>query len=146
RAAGVRGHPRLTPFHELETVREHTCNDRSVGSAAEGARMSALADAIRRGRPRLDLTRESPFAGLHRRHASVVDVVAQSVTATAQAAVMLMHPDAPFGRSSSLAFTELVLTVGLVVAVALVIGMLSRRISSTGSLYTYTTRGLGPWA
>ncbi|NYE19324.1 APC family permease [Microbacterium immunditiarum] len=108
--------------------------------------MSALADAIRRGRPRLDLTRESPFAGLHRRHASVVDVVAQSIAATAPAGVMLVHPGAQFGRSGSLAFTELVLTVGLVVAVALVIGMFSRRISSTGSLYTFTTRGLGPWA
>ncbi len=108
--------------------------------------MSALADAIRRGRPRLDLTRESPFAGLHRRHASVVDVVAQSVAATAPAGVMLVHPGALFGRSGSLAFTELVLTVGLVIAVALVVGMFSRRISSTGSLYTFTTRGLGPWA
>lgn len=108
--------------------------------------MSALADAIRRGRPRLDLTRESPFAGLHRRHASVVDVVAQSIAATAPAGVMLVHPGALFGRSGSLAFTELLLTVGLVVAVALVVGMFSRRISSTGSLYTFTTRGLGPWA
>lgn len=108
--------------------------------------MSALADAIRRGRPRLDLTRDSPFAGLRRRHASVVDVVAQSIAATAPAGVMLVHPGALFGRSGSLAFTELLLTVGLVIAVALVIGLFSRRISSTGSLYTFTTRGLGPWA
>src|SRR4051794_27487147 len=101
--------------------------------------MSALAEAIRRREPRRDLGL-SPFAGLRRRHASTVDVVAQSIAATAPAGVLLVHPGALFGRSGSFAFLDIALTIALVAAVALIIGMFSRRISSTGSLYTFTTR------
>ncbi|WP_404434088.1 APC family permease [Microbacterium lacus] len=106
--------------------------------------MSALADAIKRGRPRTDLGETSPFTGLHRRHARTVDVIAQSVAATAPAGVLLIHPGALYGRSGSFAFFDIVLTLTLVIAVALVIGMFARRISSTGSLYTFAARGLGP--
>lgn len=108
--------------------------------------MSALADAIRRGRPRTDLGEVSPFAGLRRRHASTVDVVAQSVAATAPAGVLLIHPSAMYARSGSFAFLDVVITVTLVLSIALVLGMFARRISSTGSLYTFAARGLGPYA
>ena len=106
--------------------------------------MSALADAIRRGRPRNELGSSSPLAGLHRRHARTVDVIAQSVAATAPAGVLLVQPGALYASSGSLAFLDVVLTVALVLMVALVIGMFARRLSSTGSLYTFAARGLGP--
>lgn len=106
--------------------------------------MSALADAIRRGRPRSDLDRQSPFHGLRRRHAGTVDVMAQSVAATAPAGVLLVHPGSLSERTGSFAFLDLIVTVALVMGIALVIGIFARRISSTGSLYTYAARGLGP--
>ena len=105
--------------------------------------MSALADAIRQGRPRTDLGGSSPFSGLRRRHARTVDVVAQSVAATAPAGVLLIHPGALYERSGSFAFLDIAITITLVVGVALVIGMFARRVASTGSLYTFAARGLG---
>lgn len=108
--------------------------------------MSALADAIRHARPGRELGHASPLAGLHRRHARTVDVVAQSVAATAPAGVLLVQPGSLYGRAGSSAFLDVALTVGLVLLVALVIGMFARRLSSTGSIYTFTARGLGPRA
>lgn len=105
--------------------------------------MSALADAIRQARTRTDLGPSSPFAGLRRRHARTVDVVAQSVAATAPAGVLLIHPAAAYARSGSFAFLDIAITITLVVGVALVIGMFARRVASTGSLYTFAARGLG---
>lgn len=107
--------------------------------------MSALADAIKRARPRTDLGPTSPFAGLRRRHARTIDVIAQSVAATAPAGVLLIHPGALYARSGSFAFLDIAITITLVIAVALVIGMFARRVSSTGSLYTFAARGLGPY-
>ena len=104
---------------------------------------SALADAIEQARPRNDLGTSSPFAGLRRRHAHTVDVVAQSVAATAPAGVLLIHPAAAYARSGSFAFLDIAITITLVVGVGLVIGMFARRIASTGSLYTFAVRGLG---
>lgn len=108
--------------------------------------MSALAEAIRRGRPRTDVATTSPFGGLRRRHARTIDVVAQSVGAMAPAAVLLVHPSALSSGSGSFAFLDIVVAAVLVVAIAGVVGVFSRRISSTGSLYTYAARGLGPFA
>lgn len=108
--------------------------------------MSALAEAIRRARPRTDLGESSPFAGLRRRHARTIDVVAQSVAATAPAGVLLIHPGAAFARSGSFAFVDIAITITLIVGVALVIGMFARRVTSTGSLYTFAARGLGTHA
>lgn len=105
--------------------------------------MSALADAISKAHPRADLGASSPFAGLRRRHAHTVDVVAQSVAATAPAGVLLVHPAAAYARSGSFGFFDIAITIALVIAVALVIGMFARRITSTGSLYTFAARGLG---
>lgn len=108
--------------------------------------MSALKEAIRRARPRTDVAASSPFGGLKRRHARTVDVVAQSVGAIAPAGVLLIHPSVLLDRSGSFAFLDVVLAVALVGAIAGVVGIFSRRISSTGSLYTFTARGLGPIA
>lgn len=108
--------------------------------------MSALADAISRARPRGDLDASSPFAGLRRRHAHTVDVVAQSVAATAPAGVLLVHPAAAYARSGSFGFVDIAITITLVIGVGLVIGMFARRIASTGSLYTFAARGLGTHA
>ncbi|WP_019178803.1 APC family permease [Microbacterium yannicii] len=105
--------------------------------------MSALADAIMHARTRTDLGARSPFAGLRRRHARTVDVVAQSVAATAPAGVLLIHPAAAYARSGSFAFVDIAITITLVAGVALVIGIFARRVASTGSLYTFAARGLG---
>lgn len=107
--------------------------------------MNALKEAIRRARPRTDVDAASPFGGLRRRHASTVDVVAQSVAAIAPAGVLLVHPSVIYAGSGSFAFVYVVIAVALVGALVGVVGVFSRRISSTGSLYTYVSRGLGPF-
>lgn len=106
--------------------------------------MSALAEAIRRKAPKADLGQQSAFAGLRRRSAGTVDVVAQSVAATAPAGVLLIQPGALWARNESLAYLNLAVTIALVLGVGLAIGMFARRVSSAGSVYTFVVRGLGP--
>lgn len=88
----------------------------------------------------------SPVAGLHRRRLGTWEVTAQSVSAVAPTAAVTSSPalvGAVAGGSTVLAFA---LATVLMLMVAYCISQCARRISTAGSLYTFTAQGLGPRA
>ncbi len=108
--------------------------------------MQALGRAIAERRPVAGLDSTSPLHGLRRRSVGTWDVVAQSIAAIAPAGVVLVNPITMAGRAGSWAFVVMAFTVAMVVLLAAAIAVFARRIASTGSLYTFVTRGLGPVA
>ena len=108
--------------------------------------MQALERAIAEHIPVAGLSRTSPLTGLRRRRAGAVDVAAQSVAGVAPAGVALVNPGAVGSEAGPFAVVAVLATVALVGLLATTIAMFARRIASTGSLYTFTTRGLGPTA
>lgn len=108
--------------------------------------MRALERAIAEREPLAGLDATSPLHGLRRRNIGGWDVVAQSVAAVAPAGVVLLNPIALGQRTGSFAFVSLVITLAVVMLFAMTISVFARRIASTGSLYTFVVRGLGPVA
>ncbi|GAA4195972.1 hypothetical protein GCM10022219_21870 [Microbacterium oryzae] len=102
--------------------------------------MRALSKAIRQAEPLAGLE-DSPFRALRRTRARTIDVVAQSVAAAAPAGVLAFHTgamgDGPYG------LVELAVAVPLMLAVGVVLGVFTRRLASTGAVYTFVARGLG---
>ncbi len=90
------------------------------------------------------LRRTSPVDGLRRRRLGPVQVLAQSVSATAPAAAMATAPalgTAGGGTPSVLAY---VLATAVVLLVASGVRQFARRMVAPGSLYSFTAKGLGP--
>ncbi|MFT4081884.1 MAG: APC family permease [Nocardioides sp.] len=88
----------------------------------------------------------SAMAGLERRVIGFVDVLAQSVGAVAPTAAAAATPALVAGQAGgSLLFCMLVAWL-LVAGVAYAVGQFTRRMRAPGSLYTFTTNGLGPHA
>lgn len=108
--------------------------------------MRALERAIAERQPLAGLDATSPLHGLRRRSVGGWDVAAQSVAAVAPAGVMLVNPVALGQRTGSFAFVSLVVTLAIALVLAVTISLFARRIASTGSLYTFVVRGLGPVA
>ncbi|WP_022894648.1 APC family permease [Agromyces subbeticus] len=108
--------------------------------------MRALERAIAERQPIAGLETTSPVHGLRRRTIGGWDVTGQSVAAVAPAGVVLVNPLALGERAGSFAFVSLLVTLGIAVLLALTISVFARRIASTGSLYTFVARGLGPVA
>jgi amino acid transporter len=86
----------------------------------------------------------SPVAGLRRRRLGPLEVLAQSVAATAPAAAMATSPGQAFSLAGAppSAVAYLVATV-LVLLVSSCVGQFSRRMVAPGSLYSFTAKGLG---
>jgi len=86
----------------------------------------------------------SPVAGLRRRGLSMVEVLAQSVSALAPSAAVVAVP--PFVMVQAGAATLPVLVVGtaLVVLVGWCLTAFARRMAAVGGVYSYTAKGLGP--
>jgi amino acid transporter len=86
----------------------------------------------------------SPVAGLRRRRLGPLEVLAQSVAATAPAAAMATSPGQAFALAGAppSALAYLVATV-LVLLVSSCVGQFSRRMVAPGSLYSFTAKGLG---
>lgn len=86
----------------------------------------------------------SPVAGLRRRRLGPLEVLAQSVAATAPAAAMATSPGQAFSLAgappSALAYLAATL---LVLLVSSCVGQFSRRMVAPGSLYSFTAKGLG---
>ena len=108
--------------------------------------MGALERAIAERQPLAGLDSTSPLHGLRRRNIGAWDAAAQSVAAVAPAGVVLVNPLALGQRAGSSAFVSLVITLIIAVLLAVTISVFARRMASTGSLYTFVTRGLGPVA
>ncbi len=86
----------------------------------------------------------SPVAGLRRRRLGPLEVLAQSVAATAPAAAMATSPGQAFSLAGAppSALAYLVATV-LVLLVSSCVGQFTRRMVAPGSLYSFTAKGLG---
>ncbi|KHK99437.1 amino acid transporter [Microbacterium mangrovi] len=108
--------------------------------------MTALERAIARPAPVRDFAGRSPLDGLDRRSVGFVDVLAQSVAAVAPSAAattMILLVSGVAGDQTVLS----VLLAGLVaLLVARTVGEFARRMVTSGSLYTYAAKGLGPVA
>jgi len=85
----------------------------------------------------------SPMAGLERRAVGMVDVLAQSVGATAPTAAATTVPALIAGQTGGSVLGCLVLAWVLAGLVNFALGQFTRRMRAPGSLYTFTTRGLG---
>ncbi|WP_395245164.1 APC family permease [Agromyces sp. MMS24-K17] len=105
--------------------------------------MQALERAIAQRVPVEGLARTSPLGGLRRRRVGAVDVAAQSVAAVAPAGVALTNPSSVGHEAGAFAVLAVLTTVVVVVMLAATVSVFARRIASTGSLYTFATRGLG---
>lgn len=105
--------------------------------------MQALGRAIVERTPVEGLAQESPLGGLRRRDATRVDVIAQSVAAVAPAGVALVNPDELQTQAGSFTMLAALTTVIVVVLLAVTLNLFARRVTSAGSLYTFTVLGLG---
>ena len=105
--------------------------------------MQALERAIAQRVPVEGVARTSPLSGLRRRRVGAVDVAAQSVAAVAPAGVALINPGTVGREAGPFAVVAVLTTVVVVVMLAATVSVFARRIASTGSLYTFATRGLG---
>ncbi|MEU2349856.1 APC family permease [Modestobacter sp. NPDC049651] len=92
------------------------------------------------------LARVSPVAGLHRRRLPFVEVLAQSVSALAPSAAMVTTPAIVLAGSGVATLPALVAATLLVLLVAGCVAVFARRLAAVGGVYTYTARGLGPFA
>jgi amino acid transporter len=86
----------------------------------------------------------SPVTGLRRRRLGPLEVLAQSVAATAPAAAMATSPGQAFALAGAppSALAYLAATV-VVLLVSSSVGQFSRRMVAPGSLYSFTAKGLG---
>jgi amino acid transporter len=90
------------------------------------------------------LPERSPMSGLERRSLRSVDVLAQSVAAIAPTAAAATLPAFIGAQSGGSAFVCLLFAWLLVAGVVHVVGQFTRRVAAPGSLYSFTTMGLGP--
>lgn len=92
---------------------------------------------------RAQVAETSPMIGLQRRAVGFVDVLAQSVGATAPTAAAATIPAMVAGQTGGSVLGCLVLAWILVGLVGVVLGEFSRRMRAPGSLYTFAVKGLG---
>jgi len=86
----------------------------------------------------------SPMAGLKWRAIGFVDVLAQSVGAIAPTAAAASTPALVVGQTGGALLLCLLLAWLLVGGVSAAIKQFTQRMRAPGSLYTFTTKGLGP--
>ncbi|MFT4307696.1 MAG: APC family permease [Microbacterium sp.] len=108
--------------------------------------MTALERAISRPDPVHDFGSRAPMHGLDRRSVPFVDVLAQSVSAVAPSAAATTVVLLVAGVSAQVTVLAVAIAGVLSLLVARTISQFARRFAATGSLYTYTARGLGPAA
>lgn len=108
--------------------------------------MTALDRAIRSPEPVREFGSRSPLHGLDRRSVGFVDVMAQSVAAVAPAAAATTVTLLVAGVSPGSVVIAILIAGVLSLLVARSIGQFARRFASSGALYTYAARGLGPAA
>ena len=106
----------------------------------------ALREAIDNPQRIKGVGRHSPVAGLDRRSVGFVDVLAQSVSAVAPSAASTTVPVMVAATAGSTTVWAIGAAMLLCMIVASTVNQFARRISSTGSLYTFVAKGLGPAA
>lgn len=108
--------------------------------------MTALERAIARPDPVADFGARSPMHGLDRRAVGFADVLAQSVSAVAPSAAATTVVLLVAGISPAVTVPAILVAAVLSLLIARTVSQFARRFAATGSLYTYTARGLGPGA
>jgi amino acid transporter len=101
-----------------------------------GARRRALAR----------LPARSPVAGLRRRGLAFPEVLAQSVSALAPSAAMVVVPSIVLVESGAATLPAFVAATALVLLVGWCLTQFGRRMAAVGGTYSYTAKGLGPVA
>ncbi|MGD8193222.1 APC family permease [Herbiconiux sp. P18] len=105
--------------------------------------MTALERAIAHPVPVPGVGSRSPVDGLQRRSVGFVDVLAQSVSAVAPSAAATTMPVLVAGAAGGATVWALAAAMLISLLVAATVNQFTRRIASTGSLYTYVSQGLG---
>ncbi|WP_255461195.1 APC family permease [Glaciihabitans sp. INWT7] len=90
--------------------------------------------------------RRSPVSGLARRSIGFVDVLAQSVSAVAPSAAAITIPSIVAAVAGNGTLWAVVGALLLSLLVATTVNQFTRRMSATGSLYTFVSKGLGTGA
>lgn len=108
--------------------------------------MTALERAIAKPHPVHDFAARSPLHGLERRSVGFADVVAQSVAAVAPTAAALTVILMMSGIAGNGTLIAVAVATVLALLVATTMNQFARRLAASGSVYTYTARGLGPTA
>ncbi|QGF23052.1 APC family permease [Raineyella fluvialis] len=104
--------------------------------------MRSLQDEIASPTPAPQFATSSPLAGLRRRSLRPVDALAGSIAASAPTAAGLTLPPLLLQHSGAQAWIAVLLAAGLALAMALLVGVFARRLSGSGSLYTYVAQSV----
>lgn len=88
----------------------------------------------------------SPLAGLARRRVGFQDVLAQSVSAVAPSAAATTIPSLVAAAAGAATVWAIAAAMVLALLVGGTVNVFTRRMASTGSLYTFVAKGLGPGA
>ncbi|WP_448627640.1 APC family permease [Geodermatophilus sp. URMC 64] len=94
--------------------------------------------------PDVQLPARSPVAGLRRRRLSFAEVLAQSVSALAPSAAMVVVPSIVLVESGAATLPAFVAATALVLLVGWCLTQFGRRMAAVGGTYSYTAKGLGP--
>lgn len=92
----------------------------------------------------LHLPATSPVAGLRRRRLSFLEVLAQSVSALAPSAAMVVVPSIVLVESGSATLPAFAAATALVLLIGWCLTQFGRRMAAVGGTYSYTAKGLGP--
>jgi len=106
--------------------------------------MTALERAIARPAPVHEFGATSPLEGLDRRSVGFGDVLAQSVAAVAPSAAATTVILLVAGVAGGATVPAVIVAALIALLVARTVNQFARRMVTSGSLYTYAARGLGP--
>ena len=90
------------------------------------------------------LPRRSPVEGLRRRRLSFAEVLAQSVSALAPTAAMVVVPSIVLVEAGAATLPAFVVATALVLLIGWCLTQFGRRMAAVGGTYSYTAKGLGP--
>ncbi|SDC60216.1 amino acid/polyamine/organocation transporter, APC superfamily (TC 2.A.3) [Geodermatophilus telluris] len=90
------------------------------------------------------LPRRSPVDGLRRRRLSFAEVLAQSVSALAPTAAMVVVPSIVLVEAGAGTLPAFVAATALVLLIGWCLTQFGRRMAAVGGTYSYTAKGLGP--
>lgn len=90
------------------------------------------------------LPRRSPVDGLRRRRLGFAEVLAQSVSALAPTAAMVVVPSLVLVEAGAATLPAVVVATALVLLIGWCLTQFGRRLAAVGGTYSYTAKGLGP--
>lgn len=104
--------------------------------------MRTLHDELASPTPAPQFGASSPLAGLRRRSLRPIDALAGSIAASAPTAAGLTQPALLLQHTGGRAWLAVLLTTGLALAMALLVGVFARRLTGSGALYTFVAQSV----